>query len=291
MLKLVDQENSQELYEYYCANLVGTAPYYHEASKKQWLESFYEDRDYEGDKKYSELVTYCSQSDAGIINGFIQFGVSSYGYDEEGEKSFKTRTGVIRQLHFLEGQTVVGQKLFKTAVDYFQERTVPLSYAFFHALGLTCTGNHGKLHESMPEIAALLLNNGFGIEHTNVYYKKNLQVAKEKIESTLHIKRAVKTEHHTQMFTFYEKEEAVGQANIAFLPETSIAYLRWIFMLDDQQNKGFGTQALQLIFEYLSQQGITELHTDTADANSRAQHVYEKNGFQHLGLTRSYMRV
>nr|WP_269092885.1 GNAT family N-acetyltransferase [Enterococcus sp. BWR-S5] len=103
------------------------------------------------------------------------------------------------------------------------------------------------------------------------------------------MKPAEKTENQTQMFTFYEGEQAVGQANVAFLPENAIAYLRWIFMLDEHQNKGFGTQALQLLFAFLIDEGMTELHTDTADNNMRAQHVYEKNGFEHLGITRSYM--
>lgn len=289
MLKLVEQKSSQNLYDYYRENLVGKAPYYHQVSKKSWENSFFEDTDYDGDKKYSELITYCNLTADGTVNGFIQFGCSSYGYDEAGEKSFEHSAGMIRQIHFLHNQKAVGDELLAAAFHYFQEMELDVSYAFFHALGMTCTGNHGKLHESMSEVAELLLDNGCRVEHTNVYYAKKLDSAKELPTFSLSMKPAEKTENQTQMFTFYEGEQAVGQANVAYLPENAIAYLRWIFMLDEHQNKGFGTEALQLLFAFLSHEGMTELHTDTADNNMRAQHVYEKNGFEHLGITRSYM--
>lgn len=291
MLMLVNQKNSQGIYEYYSKNLVGKVPYYHQVSKERWDESFFEDIDYDGDKKYSELITYCSQTVDGTINGFIQFGRSNYGYDEEGEKSFEQSTGIIRQIHFLNDQPKVGVELLAVAVQYFQEKQLELTYAFFHALGMTCTGNHGKLHEAMPEVAELLLASGFCVEHTNVYYVKKIKSVVETTESCLTVKQAEKTENKTQMFTFYVGKQAVGQANVAFLPEKDIAYLRWIFILDEHQNKGFGTQALQLLFGLLSHDGMAELHTDTADTNECAQHVYEKNGFEHSGFTRSYMFI
>ncbi|MGL4695431.1 GNAT family N-acetyltransferase [Enterococcus larvae] len=291
MLRLVQQADGLELYEYYNNYLVGTTPYDHQVSRISWDRSFFEDTDYDGDKKYKELETYCSLAADGTINGFIQWGLSNYGYDEDGEKNVERSTGIIRQFHFLKNQKAVGKELLETAIMSFQEKGVKMSYAFFHALGMTCTGNHGKLHESMTEAAELLFENGFSVEHTNVYYVKNLKSLVEHEECSLAIKQAEKTENQTQMLTFYEEGQAVGQANIAFLPENPIAYLRWIFMLDDHQNKGFGTQALQLIFAFLSQEGIIELHTDTADTNKRAQHVYEKNGFEHSGITRSYMVI
>lgn len=288
MLTLVEQKNSQSLYDYYCENIVGEAPYYHQVSKKIWDESFFEDTDYEGDKKYRELVTYSSLAKDGTVNGFIQFGLSNYGYDEEGEKSFEQSMGLVRQIYFLNNQPEVGAELLAAAIRYFRENELELSYAFFHALGMTCTGNHGKLHDSMPDVAELLLDNGFSVEHTNVYYVKKLEATVETKTLSLTVKSTGKTENQTQMFTFYQGEQAIGQANVAFLTENTIAYLRWIFMLDEYQNKGFGTQALQLLFAFLSLEGMTELHTDTADTNECAQHVYEKNGFEHSGLTRSY---
>ena len=45
---------------------------------------------------------------------------------------------------------------------------------------------------------------------------------------------------------------------------------------------------LNALKQWLSQQGITRLDTDTAVLNLTAQRYYEKNGFTREGITRSY---
>jgi RimJ/RimL family protein N-acetyltransferase len=65
-------------------------------------------------------------------------------------------------------------------------------------------------------------------------------------------------------------------------------FLRWIYVNDEVQNRGVGSQAMAALKNWLISKGMTRLDTDTALDNCRAQHYYEKNGFTREGITRSY---
>lgn len=67
-----------------------------------------------------------------------------------------------------------------------------------------------------------------------------------------------------------------------------IAYLRWIYMNENQQHRGIGTAVMKALFSELYEMGIRRFDTDTARSNLNAQAYYEKCGFTNEGITRSY---
>ncbi|MBO0475251.1 GNAT family N-acetyltransferase [Enterococcus ureasiticus] len=285
MIKLTNDKKN--LFDYYINNLAELAPYFHLTTKQTWKKSCFEDTDFEGKQKFKELFTVVAREDE-QIEGFIQFGLSSYGYDENGEKDFLKPIAVIRQIYFSERKETIGQKLINEALNYFKQNNFSQYYAFFHALGMSFTSSHGKLSKNFDCIENLLLNNGFKIEHANVYYRKILQnefVTKNK----LILKHDCNLNECTDNITFLLETEPIGKCNIFYLPDGKRVYLRWIFLADEFQNKGYGSQSMKLLCKYLYQKNCTELHTDTADSNFRAQRYYLKNNFSDLGRTRSYL--
>ncbi|MEE1154176.1 MAG: hypothetical protein UH241_03370 [Acutalibacteraceae bacterium] len=54
-------------------------------------------------------------------------------------------------------------------------KTEKLVYEFFHYFGMNCFARHGKLFEKHTHIEYLLKENGFEIEHENVYYSSAIK--------------------------------------------------------------------------------------------------------------------
>ncbi|WP_265459714.1 GNAT family N-acetyltransferase [Enterococcus sp. HY326] len=274
------------LFDFYLNNLAGSTPYFHFTTEQTWNQSFFEDTDFEGVPKFKELSTIVARK-AGQIDSFIQFGLSNYGYDEHGEKDFLNPIAVIRHIYFLKDSQAVGQKLLDEALNYFRQKGFSHYYAFFHAFGLSFTSSHGKLANNFDYIEALLLENGFKIEHENLYYRKILK-NESALETKLDLEHTPNPNEDTETLTFYLDKKPIGQCNIFYLPDGNRVYLRWIFLIDEYQNKGYGSQMMAALCHYLYQKNYQELHTDTADSNFRAQHYYLKNNFSEMGRTRSY---
>ncbi len=58
------------------------------------------------------------------------------------------------------------------------------------------------------------------------------------------------------------------------------------------RNRGLGTEATRLLIDYLFQQtSLARLTLSVFDFNSRAQHVYEKLGFQVTGVEQDDLKV
>ena len=82
--------------------------------------------------------------------------------------------------------------------------------------------------------------------------------------------------------------QEVCWGQVHFLPQGSIAYLRWIYVDEAFQHKGIGTNIMRALFSDLYEMGITRFDTDTARSNAAARSYYEKCGFTNEGITRSY---
>lgn len=274
------------IYDYYC-NIKNAVPYWFDVNYEQWLESFESDTDYDGEVMFDELVTCAAFSESDIV-GFVQLGISNYSYNENGGKDYSKKCGVIRNLYF-DSSHNCGDGLILFAEKYFAEKNIYGKSAFFHALGMTCNAGHGKLFCGLRHIENLLLKYGYTKEHENVYYKRVLtksDIASDKASVSYNEVNP----KGLQEFTITADGKAVGAGALVYLPQGGIGYLKWIYIYDTEQGKGYASSALQTIFSDLYEKGIRRLDTDTADCNIIAQKLYEKVGFADMGRTRSYVK-
>lgn len=281
--KITDLE---QIYDYYC-KIKNAVPYWFDASYEQWLESYQNDTDYESDVMFDELITYAAFYENDIV-GFMQFGVSNYIYNGNGEKDYSEKCGVIRNFHF-EKKHNCGDELILLAEKYFFEKSISRKSAFYHAFGMTCNAGHGKLYCDLPYIEDALLKHGYTKEHENVYYKR-LLTENDKAEQKVSVCYNEINPKGLQEFTINANNRAVGAGAVVYLPQGEICYLKWIYIYDTEQGKGYASAALQTIFCDLYNRGIRRFDTDTADSNTAAQRLYEKTGFTDMGRTRSYLK-
>ncbi len=237
----------------------------------------YEDIDSEGRKLFTELIT------ESINEGMIQYGTTAFGFDRNGEISDSIHYNVIRILGFSQEST--GTELIHAALAHFpkEERV----YAFFHYFGMSACGRHGKLHESQQHVEKLLLENGFIVEHQNVYYSRPLSEQDRPCQK-ISLTWKELSPGSCREFAAVSGGQEIGWGQVHFLPQGDIAYLRWIYIDPEKQHHGFGSAILQRLFAELCQIGIRRFDTDTALENTIAQAYYEKNGFSNKGITRSY---
>lgn len=264
-----------------------TFPYRYETDQKAWEESYLYDTDGNGRVLFSELETLGGFSE-GQLEGFLQYGKTAFGFDGNGELSDGVSYPVIRSFYFSEGQQEVGDCLLKEAVKALSDTTADRIYAFFHYFGMTCYGRHGKLSEKFPYIHDRLLQNGFRVEHENVFYSTTLYGEEE---SAVTLNWHGKTPGNQQTCDFILNDAVAGGCEVHFLAQAGTAYLRWIFVKDRLRGKGIGSACMAALKTDLFSRGITRLDTDTARTNTAAQHYYAKNGFVDKGLTRSYYLV
>lgn len=259
------------------------APYAFPVAFEAWKQSWEQDTDSDGRTLFSSLRTDVTRDDAGNLTGLIQYGDTAFGFDDSGEISPDVHCHVIRALCF--EKTEDGRQLLRSALSRFPagERV----YAFFHYFGMSICARHGKLHESSGHIRQLLTEEGFTVEHENVYYAKDL---------TSHIpQRSGITLRWKEMspggcreFAAALQDEEVCWGQVHFLPQGDIAYLRWIYVDEQRQHTGLGTRVMEALFASLHGMGIRRFDTDTALSNEAARRYYEKTGFENKGITRSY---
>ena len=279
MLNVTDITNLEQVYAYQRRLSV---PYFFPVGFEIWKESFERDVDGEGRSLFKNLqgkVAY----DGDVLVGFIQFGNTAFGFDDCGEISADVSYPVVRSLYFEEGREDAGALLLQAALDAFAgEKKV---YAFFHYFGMSCFARHGKLFEKYTWIKELLHQNGFVIEHENVYYSAELlDTADTEIEVIAH----ERTVGDQQMFDFHLNQQHIGGCEVHYLQTPGAVFLRWIYVNDEVQNRGVGSKCMTALKGWLCDKGMTRLDTDTSLDNLRAQHYYEKNGFTREGITRSY---
>ncbi|MBQ3161321.1 MAG: GNAT family N-acetyltransferase [Oscillospiraceae bacterium] len=274
------------IYDYY-NSIKNTIPYWFDVSYGIWLESYNNDTNYDGDKMFSEIITYAVYAENSIV-GFIQFGTSNYIYNGNGKKDYSEKCGVIRNLYF-DSNHNCGDELVSFAEKYFAENNIARKSAFFHALGMTCNAGHGKLYCGLPHIEAVLLKCGYVKEHENVYYKRVL-TASDAASDKVSVSCKETNPKGLQEFTIIADGKDVGAGALVYLPQGEICYLKWIYIYETEQGKGYASAALKTIFSDLYNKGIRRFDTDTADSNIIAQRLYTKVGFTDMGRTRSYLK-
>ena len=272
--------NPREIYDY-MRNL--PFPYHYEVEFNTWEKSYLYDIDGEGRTLFSDLTTIGAYLGSKLV-GFIQYGRTALGFDENGEISDTVFYSVIRNFYFDETQKEAGIKLLNEALKVLSNTTGRI-YTFFHYFGMSCYARHGKLFEEFGYIRNLLEQNGFVIEHENVFYSSKLNSAKP---TKINVKLHNETLGRQQYCDFILEKDIVGGCEIHFLEQESIAYLRWIFINEGMRGNGIGSECMSSLKTDLCNKGIIKFDTDTALSNKVAQHFYEKNNFVKEGVTRSY---
>ena len=280
MLRLTDKFDLKDIYDF---QLRFNTPYFFEVDFEDWKKSFECDIDGEGRELFKELNVKAVYDEDALV-GFVQYGKSAFGFADNGDISSEISYPIIRNLYFEDDRADAGELLLNDAMETLGkgERV----YAFFHYFGMTCFARHGKLFETHAHIEALLKNNGFVVEHENVYYSSVLSGSKSS-QVTITANDLTKGGH--QYIDFKLDSNQVGGCEVHYLDDAT-AFLRWIYVNGDIVGKGIGTKCMNALKSYLYQKGIVRFDTDTAYDNLVAQHYYEKNNFTREGITRSYYK-
>ena len=273
-------DNLKNLYQYHSKIAV---PYHYPVNFDVWEKSFLHDIDGEGRTLFKELTVKGAYQQNQLV-GFIQYGRTAFGFDDRGGISHSVSYPVIRAFYFDKDKSEAGRLLLSSALEHFQTET-DMTYAFFHYFGMSCYARHGKLFENSPHINDLLLQNGFQIEHENVFYASGLEDANhEDVAIRWHEMSAGRQQYGE----FLIDSNPIGECEIHYLEQPDIAYLRWIYVKEGLQGKGIGTKCMRSLKQALFEKGISKLDTDTALTNTGAQRFYEKNGFVREGISRSF---
>lgn len=278
MLKITDNLNLNAIYDF---QLSFATPYFYNVDFKSWKNSFENDIDGESRVLFKELTVKAVYDEDELV-GFVQYGKTAFGFADNGDITSEVSYPVIRNFYFKEGRDEAGKMLLIEAMKALD--TEERVYAYFHYFGMTCFARYGKLFESHTHIEALLKENGFIIEHENVYYSSVLN-SEETSEVTIVANDKSKGNH--QYIEFRLDGNQVGGCEVHYLDDTT-AFLRWIYVNGDIVGKGIGTKCMTALKSFLYKQGITRFDTDTALDNTVAQHYYEKNDFTREGITKSY---
>ncbi len=281
MLKVTDSLNLKDIYNF---QLSFDTPYFFEVDFDNWKQSFTDDIDGEGRVLFKKLIVKAVYDNDELI-GFVQYGRAAFGFDENGEISSDISYPVIRNLYFKADRADAGLLLINVAMkDFGTDKQV---YAFFHYFGMSCFARHGKLFESHAHIDALIKEQGFEVEHENMYYSSVLTESKL---SEVKLNPSPLTNGNQQYIDFKLQDNQVGGCEVHYLSDTA-AYLRWIYVNGDIVGNGIGTKCMNALKGFLYEKGIRRFDTDTALDNHIAQHYYEKNDFSREGITRSYYKI
>lgn len=280
MIKISEADNLGQIHDY---QMRFHSPHFFPTDYHTWNQSFADDIDGAGRRLFKELYAKAAY-DEGELIGFIQYGKTAFGFDDQGEISPDVSHCVIRNLYFSDKRMDAGELLLKEAMDAFSASDIV--YAFFHYFGMSCFARHGKLFEQHAHIDAFLKKNGFETEHENVYYSSILKGGEA---ADAEIMPHALTKGHQHYIDFFLSGRPVGGCEIHLL-DGSTAYLRWIYVNDTITGRGIGTTCMNALKHWLYEKGIRRFDTDTALSNIPAQHFYEKNNFTREGITRSYYR-
>ena len=279
MLQITKTDNLTQIYNY---QMNFSVPYFFSVDFDIWKKSFIEDIDGEGRVLFKELFVKVAYVNDKIV-GFIQYGKTAFGFNDNGDISSEISYPIIRNFYFNKDREDAGKLLLDEAMEYF--KTSEKMYAFFHYFGMSCFARHGKLFENYNYITNLLEEKGFMIEHENVYYSS---VFKDTKSANVQIVPHNLTKGNQQYIDFMLEGEQVGGCEVHYIDNAGAVYLRWIYVNDNITGKGIGSKCMGSLKHWLHQKGYTRFDTDTALSNEIAQHYYEKNEFIREGITRSY---
>ena len=150
MITIQDITNLSQVYNY---QMRFPAPFFFPTDFDSWKRSFLQDTDGEGRLLVRDQAARAAFEGDTLV-GFIQYGHTAFGFDDQGEISSKVSYPVIRALYFDEGREDAGELLLQAAMAEFGGCC--RVYAFFHYFGMSCFARHGKLFETHGHVENLL---------------------------------------------------------------------------------------------------------------------------------------
>jgi len=288
----VNRDNARILLDYW--NQIGeNIPYFFRTTYECFERSLFDDT-YEGMTIFRTNKVYLAQEE-GQVKGFIQFGIPTFHFTEAGKITEGINIGVIRNLYFEETRNDIGRSLLDLSLSFFKENHLEDIHAFYHAMGMSCNAHHGKLHEKFDYVGKFLCEEGFEIEHENIYYICDMKEKKSECPNNSYIEASEIEDNRQRIMLFDQNDKALGSAEMKYIDkltgtgENDAVYLAWIGIDEKARGKGLGTEFLNHIFHHCLKKGYRYLHTDTALNNKTAQKFYMRNGFTNKGITRSYV--
>lgn len=287
----VKKDNVGTLFDYWI-EIGENIPYFYNTTYQSFKKSLFDDT-FEGVTIFQNNKVFISKEND-QVKGFIQYGVPTFHFTKSGKVTKDINIGVIRNLYYEKMRTDVGKRLLDLSLKSFERNNIREIYAFYHAMGMSCNGNHGKLHEKFDYVGSLLYEEGFKIEHENIYYICDMKEKELEYPNNSQIGIDEIYDNKQRFILYGENNNTLGSAEIRYidnltgLRENNIIYLVWIGIDKNIKGKGLGTEFLNHIIHYCVAKGYRYLHTDTALNNITAQKFYIRNGFVNNGITRSY---
>jgi ribosomal protein S18 acetylase RimI-like enzyme len=288
----VNNGNIGILFDYW-NKFVGSIPYFYNTTYESFKRSLFDDTFQGMPILQNNEVFICSEDDQ--VKGFIQYGIPTFHFTKAGKITKDINIGVIRNIYFEETRPDIGRALLDLAMDFFEINNIKDIYAFYHAMGMSCNGNHGKLHEKFDHIANLLFEVGFEIEHENICYVCDMKEKKLEYADNSYLRAAELDDNRQKLILYDENKNPIGNAEIKYIDNLTgfstkdIIYLVWIGINNSIKGKGRGTEFLNHVIHHCLIKGYRYMHTDTAINNKIAQKFYIRNGFIDNGITRSYI--
>ncbi len=289
----IDKSNAEILFEYW--NLIGNSiPYFYKTTYESFIKSLFDDA-FKGITMFKKSFVYAAM-DGNQVIGFIQYGIPKFHINYQGEIIQDTDIGIVRNLYYDKEKCYAGEKLLSFALNFFKNEEIEKLYAFYHVMGMSCNGNHGKLHNDYNYITDLFFDNGFNVEHENVYYICDMheKQSKDQTKTSIEIQES---SINIQKIELMKGEEKIGDGLIKYLDDLTgmkdedKIYLKLISINKDVRGTGTGTEFINQIISYCVSKGYRYMHLDTALNNVVAQKFYDRNGFKNMGITRSFLRI
>ena len=151
---------------------------------------------------------------------------------------------------------------------------------FTERYGLKIQKEMLRLRHATPKDASILCkwwNDGKVMEHAG--FPNGLSIEEEKVS-----KQIAQDDNRNRRLIVEFDDVPIGEMNYRET-ETHTAEIGIKICEENWQNKGLGTCYLRMLIDYLfTKMGYKKLVLDTNLKNKRAQHVYEKLGFQKKGI-------
>jgi ribosomal-protein-alanine N-acetyltransferase len=90
-----------------------------------------------------------------------------------------------------------------------------------------------------------------------------------------------------QYLVALDRDEVVGYAGVALVPPTE-AWINNIAVRADHQRHGVGRALLERLIGYARDHGATQILLEVAADNGPAQRLYDRYGFETVGVRRGY---
>ncbi len=104
--------------------------------------------------------------------------------------------------------------------------------------------------------------------------------------------RTVARDPKSVLYVAVENGQIIGDGSLNALPRRMSHRAEvGLSVVQDCWNRGIGTALMEKLIDYAREQGVELINLEVRADNGAAIHVYEKLGFQPIGVSPAYMKV